>query len=95
MEPFASLADLDDAIVMGLLEKGYAAVIIENVIPGEVLHNLPIRVLTKKAIEFFTTISSRSSGGFFLRKEGKIIYAVVNGYAIDLKKQGNSSIKIR
>jgi len=86
MEPFASLTDLDDTIVMGLLEKGYAAIIIENVIPGEFLHNLPIRVLTKKAIEFSQQLALGAQADFFLRKEGKNIYAVVNGYAIDLKK---------
>jgi hypothetical protein len=95
MEPFASLADLDDAIVMGLLEKGYAAVMIENVIPGEFLHNLPIRVLTKKAIEFSQQLALGAQADFFLRKEGKIIYAVVNGYAIDLKKTRQQQYKNR
>jgi len=86
MEPFASLADLEDTIVMGLLEKGYAAVIIEKAIPGEFLHRLPIRVFTKKSVEFPQQLALGNQADFFLRKEGKIIYAIINGYIIDLTK---------
>jgi hypothetical protein len=86
LEPFASFADLDDTIVMGLLNKGYAAVIIDKINPDELLHRFPIRVLTKKNIDFSQRLVLGNAADFFLHREGKIMYALINGYVIDLTK---------
>lgn len=84
---FASLSDLDDNTISSLLEEGYATVIIEKTVQDKCLHGLPIRILSDQSTELHQQLLLDGLADFFIRKEEKIIYAVINGYVIDLKKE--------
>jgi hypothetical protein len=47
-------------------------------------HQLPINVLTGDA-KMKTGHTLGSTANFFLEKDGELLYAVVNGYLVDLK----------
>ncbi len=84
---FASLSDLDETTISSLLEKGYATVIIEKTVQGKCLHGFPIRILSNQSIELHQQLLLDGLADFFIRKEEKVIYAVINGYVIDLEKE--------
>jgi hypothetical protein len=88
---FRSLADLSEKKAMELLRQGYSAVKVADV-EINTLHNLPIAVIKEEK----NHTSGREIGhpaNFFLHKEGKLLYAVVNGYLIDLHNPSSYKFK--
>ncbi|GMQ25419.1 hypothetical protein Aoki45_21010 [Algoriphagus sp. oki45] len=80
---FGSINDLSEEKALELLRQGFMAVKVDNGSARE-LHGLPIQVLksTEKLSGGWTTSLAPN---FFLGKEGKLNYAVINGYLIDLE----------
>lgn len=78
--------------VMDMLRKGYLAVRMKS--EKEKLHNLPINVLGPEA-KLKSGHSLGSTANFFLEKEGRTDYAIVNGYLIDLRAPKEQRIKLR
>lgn len=68
---------------MELLKQGFLGVKVEEALDKQ-SHALPILVL-KNREEIPSGIEMGGSPNFFLAKEGKLKYAVVNGYLIDLE----------
>lgn len=80
--PFESIYEISEQKALELLRQGFMAVRVKNGTARE-LHNLPIQVL--KSTEILSGGWTTSSApNFFLGKEGKLTYAVINGYLIDL-----------
>ena len=83
-EVLNDLNQLSPARALTLLKQGYHTVRIKD-LPDDRTHNLPLLLFSTA-----TPSPSRPSLGaratFFLAKDGKPAYAVVNGYLIDLAK---------
>ncbi|GMQ30197.1 M14 family zinc carboxypeptidase [Algoriphagus confluentis] len=90
---FGSINDLSEEKALELLRQGFMAVKVNNGAPRE-LHGLPIQVMksTDKLSGGWTT---GSAPNFFLGKEGKLRYAVINGYLIDLESPKSQLFKNR
>ncbi|GAB2495278.1 hypothetical protein GCM10027164_27310 [Algoriphagus taiwanensis] len=91
--PFESINEISEEKALELLRQGFMAVKVKNGAARE-LHTLPIQVLksTEKLSGGWTTSSAPN---FFLGKEGKLIYAVINGYLIDLENPKSQLFKNR
>lgn len=81
-KPFKTVSELSPSIVKGLLQKGFYAVRIKEM-PESRLHHLPIIIL-KDAKEPGGGMHLGMPANFFLSKNGKLQYAVINGYLINL-----------
>lgn len=90
---FTSISDIDSKRAMELLKEGYLALKVENSSEGE-LHGLPILALSSSDT-FSWGWKTGSSPNFFLSKEGKLLFAVVNGYLIDLENPKDQEFKQR
>lgn len=88
---FRSMADLSEDKAMDLLRQGYSAVKVADVKSNE-LHHLPIAVI-KEENNFKSGHEIGNLAHFFLHKEGELLYAVVNGYLIDLKNPSYYNLK--
>lgn len=81
---FASVKDLSTERVLALLKEGYFAATISNVSANR-HYNLPILLgINDKIYGNSPTLGSQAN--FFLAKDGNPVYAVVNGYLVDLSK---------
>lgn len=81
-EAFDQISDLDGEKTLGLLQEGCLAVRIKNT-DDKVLYDLPILAMGKDGkIPFSLGLGGKPN--FFLAKSGKPVYAVVNGYLVDL-----------
>ena len=91
--PFESVNELTEAKAVELLREGYLAVKVKS---GEArqVHPLPILVL-KTTEKYSSGWMTGSATNFFLAKEGKPRYAVVNGYLIDLENPKKQEIRNR
>lgn len=91
--PFESINEISEEKALELLRQGFMAVKVKNGAARE-LHTLPIQVLksTEKLSGGWTTSSAPN---FFLGKEGKLNYAVINGYLIDLENPKSQLFKNR
>lgn len=88
---FGSLADLSEEKAIELLRQGYSAVKVTEVESRE-LHNLPIAVI-KDEKKFKSGHEIGNLAHFFLEKDGVLLYAVVNGYLIDLQNPSYKNLK--
>lgn len=80
---FKSMADLSEEKAFELLRQGYSAVKVSNV-SGKELHNLPIAIIKEEG-DFTSEHKIGHAANFFLQQDDELIFAVVNGYLIDLK----------
>lgn len=71
--------------VMNLLRAGYLAVQVRNVAINK-HHKWPL-LLTGNGTIYGNSPNLGSQANFFLAKDGKPVYAIVNGYLIDLSKE--------
>ncbi len=70
---------------MELLKQGYMWVNATNKRKGE-LHHLPLMVVTpEESVD--SEVNMGGKANFFLKKEGQLRYAVVNGYLVDLMEE--------
>ncbi|PZX58102.1 M14 family zinc carboxypeptidase [Algoriphagus chordae] len=90
---FEAVSEIDEAKAMDLLKQGYLAVKVKNGAKGD-LHQLPILVL-KSTDSFSAGWKTGESTNFFLEKDGKRKYAVLNGYLIDLENPKDQEFKQR
>lgn len=77
--------------VYDMLRKGYLAVRMKS--EKEKVHNLPINVIGPEG-KLKSGHSMGSTANFFLEKEGRTDYAIVNGYLIDLRAPKDQRIKL-
>ncbi len=80
-ETFQDLAELKQENISEKLQEGYAYVALEQ-LPEEDYTDLPINLVAKD-FEFPENLQAN----FFLEKEGKLEYAVINGFLVDLSKE--------
>ena len=79
---FNRLDEVSVEQAMDLLREGYSAIRVAAM-PEDRHHSLPLVIFTQQA----PLVASPHLGGaanFFLAKDGKPVYAVINGYLIDL-----------
>jgi hypothetical protein len=90
---FNSIAQITEAKALELLKGGYLAVKVKNTTKNT-LHQLPINILasTEKLSKGWMT---GATPNFFLAKDGKLKYAVINGYLIDLENPKKLEFKQR
>lgn len=90
---FESVKDISEEKAIELLRQGFMAVKVKN---GEArqVHSLPILVL-KTTEKYSSGWMTGSATNFFLAKEGKPRYAIVNGYLIDLENPLKQEIRNR
>lgn len=91
--PFESVKDISEEKAIELLRQGFMAVKVKN---GEArqVHSLPILVL-KTTEKYSSGWMTGSATNFFLAKEGKPRYVIVNGYLIDLENPKKQEIRNR
>ena len=80
-ESFKKLAELQQKNISEILREGYAYVAL-NELPEEDFTEIPINIVSK---EF--KISESLQPHFFLENDGKLEYAVINGFLIDLSEE--------
>ncbi|GAA0877259.1 hypothetical protein GCM10009119_02270 [Algoriphagus jejuensis] len=90
---FESVKDISEEKALELLNQGFLAVKVKTA-EARQLHELPILVL-KTTEKFSGGWMTGSTPNFFLAKEGKLRYAVVNGYLIDLENTKKQEFKQR
>jgi hypothetical protein len=90
---FESVNDMSAERALELLREGFIGVKVKT---GEArqLHELPILVL-KTTDKFSAGWMTGATPNFFLAKDGKLKYAVVNGYLIDLDNPKKQEFKQR
>jgi hypothetical protein len=90
---FESVKAISEEKAMELLREGFMAVKVKT---GDArqLHELPILVL-KTTEKFSSGWMTGASTNFFLAKDGKPRYAVVNGYLIDLENPKKQDFRNR
>jgi hypothetical protein len=90
---FAKVSDINPDKALELLNAGYLAVKVREAQDRE-LHNLPIWIL-KTAKAYPKGLRTGNNPSFFLAENGKLKYAVVNGYLIDLQKPSQTKWMMR
>lgn len=82
---FNSVEQLDQEKAMALLRQGYNAVRLTKMPSGQQsLHNLPL-ILFNQRQPYLNRPALGQEANFFLAKDGELVYAVVNGFLVDLK----------
>jgi hypothetical protein len=82
--PFESVKELSVEKAMELLGQGYLAIQVKKD-TAKAIHGLPLVVL-KSATTYSGGWTTGATPNFFLTKDGKYKYALVNGYLIDLDR---------
>lgn len=91
--PFPDLQALTPAVAMDLLKQGYLAAKVKDA-EDRALYDLPILVLKSgNSIPF--GIRTGGSPNFFLSENGKLRYALINGYLVDLEKEPSTGYRLR
>lgn len=90
---FENLDALNGEKAIDLLKEGYLAVKVKNATKND-LHGLPILILNTIK-EYPSGWMTGATPNFFLTKEDKLKYAVVNGYLIDLDNPKSQEFKQR
>lgn len=81
---FAHVGQIDHETALEFLREGYCAVQVSRVDAGA-LHDLPLVIFNQRRPALDTPPAvGREANFFFARSDGKLVYAVVNGYLIDL-----------
>jgi hypothetical protein len=90
---FESIDQITAAKALELLKEGYLAVKVKNTVKNT-LHQLPINILasTEKLSQGWMT---GATPNFFLANDGKLKYAVINGYLVDLENPKSQEFKQR
>lgn len=88
---FNSVNQLTMATAMDLLRQGYFAIQVAN-LPDNRSHGLPLVVFNSRKPAFASPNLGREAN-FFLAKDGKPRYAVINGYLIDLTTDQAADLK--
>jgi hypothetical protein len=90
---FESIDQITEAKALELLRDGYLAVKVKNTAKNT-LHQFPINILasTEKLSQGWMT---GATPNFFLATNGKLKYAVINGYLIDLENPKSQEFKQR
>jgi hypothetical protein len=91
--PFESIKDISEDKAIELLRQGFMAVKVKT---GEArqVHHLPILIL-KKTEKYSSGWTTGAATNFFLAKDGKPRFAIVNGYLIDLESPKKQEIRNR
>jgi hypothetical protein len=82
--PFETVKEVSVEMAMELLGQGYLAIQVKKD-TAKALHGLPLVVL-KSATTYSGGWTTGAVPNFFLTKDGKYEYALVNGYLIDLDR---------
>ena len=82
--PFESVKELSVEKAMELLGQGYLAIQVKKD-TAKAIHGLPLVVL-KSSTTYSGGWTTGATPNFFLTKDGKYKYALVNGYLIDLDR---------
>ena len=82
--PFESVKELSVEKAMELLGQGYLAIQVKKD-TAKAIHGLPLVVL-KSSTTYSGGWTTGAAPNFFLTKDGKYKYALVNGYLIDLDR---------
>lgn len=82
--PFTSVAQIDSAQAMEILKEGYCAVRVSRMPSEAAPHDLPLVIFNQRTPHLGTPALGREAH-FFLAKEGKLLYAVVNGRLVSLQ----------
>jgi hypothetical protein len=90
---FESVKDISEEKALELLRQGYMAVKVKTGESRQV-HGLPILVL-KSTEKYSSGWTTGAATNFFLAKDGKPRYAIVNGYLIDLESPKKQEIRNR
>ncbi len=86
-----SIHDISQESALELLKDGYLAVRVKKV-PANKNHSLPLLIL--KEDENLPQIPIKNGPAhFLLQKDGKLLYAVINGYLFDLNKTGEKETR--
>ena len=80
---YSSVEDITEEKALELLRQGYLAISVKKENKGQ-RHLLPLVVVAEEKA-FNTGHQIGNSANFFLHQEGEILYAVVNGFVIDLR----------
>lgn len=91
-KPFPDIASITTEKAFELLKEGYLAVRVQNALDKE-LYSLPIQVLNEGSLT--NAFKTGASANFYLEQSGKLRYAIVNGYLIDLEKSPDDLYKMR
>ncbi|MBD3628384.1 M14 metallopeptidase family protein [Cyclobacterium sp.] len=83
-----ALEDLTDSLAWGMLKNGYLAVKTQEADKGKI-HEWPL-LLYSGDMKPAMKAGLDNSPDFYLVKDGKLRYAVVNGFLIDLEKQAST-----
>lgn len=83
---FASVDDISEKKAWDLLKQGYMCIMVKKEKKGSI-HRLPL-IVVKKENDFQSGPLLGQPANFFLEKEGKLRYAIINGYIIDLQNPG-------
>ncbi|HSJ66627.1 MAG TPA: M14 metallopeptidase family protein [Anditalea sp.] len=78
--------------VLEMLKKGYLGVKMKS--ENEIIHSLPINII-KPDGELKSGHKLGNTANFFLEKDGRTDYALVNGYLIDLRSPKEQRIKLK
>lgn len=81
---FTSVAQIDAARAMDLLREGYCAVRVNHIPAGSEQHGLPLVIFNQRTPQLDLPAMGREAH-FFLAKDGKLLYAVVNGQLVPLQ----------
>lgn len=87
-EKFDDIEDLKNGDIPELLHQGYTTVKVDNPDQDKQFTKLPINMTRNSHDQ--NEISLGSSANFILQKNGKAIYAIVNGFVYDLEKDENN-----
>ncbi|MFC4870191.1 M14 family metallopeptidase [Negadavirga shengliensis] len=83
--------EISDGKSLELLQQGHLAIKIKGAAKGKI-HGYPIRVFTEdKALP--SEIGLGGPADFFLSEKGKLRYAIVNGYLVDLQNPSDKIYK--
>lgn len=88
---FNSLENISYSSVLKLLKKGFIYLPLNNLPKNNKELNLPINIVNHKFESPDLKIYVGTHANFFLAKDGKIKYAVVNGFLIDLSAENLST----
>ncbi|UCS94626.1 peptidase M14 [Echinicola marina] len=90
-ESIVDISDLDREKALELLKEGFLAIRLKNM-PESPFHDLPILVLHEHD-SIPSGYNAGSAPNFYLKKNNELLYAVVNGYLINLKKPEATGLK--
>jgi hypothetical protein len=95
-EPYLSLEELEKINPAKLYSEGYTNVILNNDDFKDQYSHLPFNIIFNGKTIQESKIKTEEAPNFIIRKNGKVKFAVVNGFLIDIEKveswNGNSII---